>query len=152
MVKTGELVGEYCPHCDEETYHYYEERRGWVCVSCNRTGSERESGCLISTVVCTTTGLGSNCRELRMLREFRDSYMMETGRRRRLVMEYYRDGPVIVRSLVRSPRKKRICEMLYGRFILRALGHIESHEYEKALGKYTEMVDFLQKELADDRR
>ena len=55
--------------------------------------------CFIATALAKAHGLGDDCHMLKVLREFRDTYMQEDEYRRELVEQYYREAPAITEAL-----------------------------------------------------
>ena len=65
----------------------------------NKLALPKVDSCFIATALAKAHGLGDDCHMLRVLREFRDTYMQEAEYRRELVEQYYREAPAITEAL-----------------------------------------------------
>lgn len=108
-------------------------------------GGFRKGFCYITTAVCDYQGKPDDCRELTMLRDFRDAYMMPSSEGRALVEEYYDTAPVLVQMMNMQPDKERIYEELYQDWLVPCLTCIEQEDQEGCKELYIDMVRRLQK-------
>lgn len=60
---------------------------------------DEKSGCFLTTAACQYQGLPDDCRQLQILRRFRDEYLAQTPEGVELIHEYYRKAPTIVARL-----------------------------------------------------
>lgn len=58
--------------------------------------------CFITTACVKFYGYPDNCNQLQILRFFRDSYLKQSSKGRRLVKSYYLIGPIIIQNLRRD--------------------------------------------------
>ena len=120
---------------------------GWVQDNDNsRDQGTASGGCFITTACCEYFGLPDNCRELTVLRNFRDNYMADYLEMRKEIESYYNLSPRIVESIQSSPDSKHIYFKLY-KTIRKAVDLIEDKEYEAAYKLYKIMVLDLQKNM-----
>lgn len=94
-------------------------------------------GCFITTAVCKTIGLPDDCYELRILREFRDSWL-RTNHPEDIVI-YYRTAPTIVFGLDQREDSKDLYLEFYGQYIVPAVKLIEVKQYQAAYEKYRDL-------------
>ena len=102
--------------------------------------------CFLTTACVSYKGLPDDCRELTVLRKFRDEVMKKTESGTEMVNEYYRIGPVLVNALEKSPRRAELCETIY-EAVLACIALIEQGERAQPIEIYKGMVMTLQKEL-----
>ena len=131
---------EYCPHCEADTKHFHNKERGWVCMSCNLTGSESADGCFISTAICQTRGLPDDCYELNVLRGFRDNHLAQSENGRKLIKRYYEIAPEIVEAIGRLPQGEALYDELNQKYLVQIICHIESNNHQEAINIYMRMI------------
>lgn len=100
--------------------------------------------CFLSTACIQHKGLPDTCKELQLLRNFRDHYMRKSVRGNELVMEYYTLGPSLVKSIERDAKKTSIYRYIF-ECIEKACTKIVNEEKEAAQKIYTKMVNRLSK-------
>ena len=74
--------------------------------------------CFLTTACVEHAGLDDDCFELRTLRSFRDTVLVEMPGGRKDIPRYYDEAPVLVRRLKASPRRDLELSRLYICFIL----------------------------------
>lgn len=94
-------------------------------------------GCFITTAVCKTIGLPDDCYELRILREFRDSWLR--SHHPEDIVIYYKTAPTIVFSLDQREDAKELYSTFYGHYIVPAVKLIEVKQYQAAYEKYRDL-------------
>ena len=98
------------------------------------------SWCFITTAICESEGKADDCRELMILRKFRDEFMITDSERKKLVEEYYIIAPIIVRQIKRMKNSNKMFEMLRDEFILPCIMFIEKGCNDCAMNRYRAMV------------
>ena len=88
-------------------------------------------------------GLAGNCRELEILRSFRDTFMQQTPQRRNEVKEYYEIAPAIVAAINHQPNAETLWRELARRFILPCVKLADGRQFAKAHRLYKIMVNEL---------
>lgn len=146
----GRFVTTKCGSCE-----YYENNEGYCSwfgkyydedESCNHWkegNSSSGGGCFLTTACCEYKGLPDNCYELETLRNFRDTYLVNTQIGEQLIKLYYDNAPSIVDKLNTKKEKAQIYDEIYNR-ITYIIDLIEKEQYEKVVGKYIEMVMFAE--------
>ena len=104
--------------------------------------------CYITTAVCESLNKEDNCRELNLLRNYRDNILAVEEDGQKLINEYYDIAPTIVKRIDRSEDSDAIYNKLYDDFIVKCIENIENYEYDKCREIYTEMVTELKKKYA----
>jgi hypothetical protein len=130
-----------------------------ACISCNlekgtlhkttirkRKGYETESsgGCYITTACIRSKGLPDDCHELKVLRNFRDTYVTSREEGTKLINEYYRTAPLIVKQINSLDNANEIYSELYCK-IKKAVSLIEQKMHCAAFELYCSIVSDLKK-------
>ena len=92
---------------------------GGDCSNCGH------SNCFITTAVCAESGLPDDCRELTVLRAFRDRHMTGSADRLDMLGRYYRESPGIVAKINIHPERAKIYAELREFFIIPAVDAAE---------------------------
>lgn len=103
-------------------------------------GFRKGKMCFITTAVCGSFGKPDDCYELTSFRRFRDTYMMETEERRRLVEEYYETAPGIVACINLEASPENIYRSIWDRYLESCLRDIEAGRKESCGRRYEQMV------------
>lgn len=96
--------------------------------------------CYITSAICETLGKGDNCRELNLLRDFRDNYLVSVPDGKVLIEDYYRRAPGLVRAIKSNPEGDEILERIYHDYLSKCINLIEAGEKDAAVDIYREMV------------
>ena len=99
--------------------------------------------CFITTAVCESTGLGDDCYELELLRDYRDHYLATMENGEELVSRYYDIAPSIVKHIDREPDSAAIYEQIRETYIQPCVEMIERGEMAQCAQRYVEMVTEL---------
>ena len=107
----------------------------WVDSGWNNYGGGG-GGCYITTATMKNIGLDDNCKELNMLRVYRDKLVEEDPEFRNIVLEYYKTAPKIVRKISESPDKDEILNKIYSDMVLPVIDLLQNNKIEEAKEKY----------------
>jgi len=99
----------------------------------------KKSRCYLTTACVQHRGLDDDCRELTVLRAFRDGYLRRQPHGPALIGEYYRHAPRLVRAISGSPNANRIWEWIY-RVIQECVRDIARGRPAQAEAAYRAMV------------
>jgi hypothetical protein len=112
------------------------------------SSSSSSGGCFLTTACVESAGLPDDCRELTVLRRFRDGYVAHLPDGAALIAEYYATAPHIVARIQRSPdRIEALGEILSE--VRCAVVLIEGDRPEEALAVYAAMFRRLRVRFAD---
>ena len=103
-------------------------------------------GCYITTATCEEYGKPDDCYELTAFRNFRDSWLRKQPDGERLIAQYYRTAPRIVRLINRQPDRSEIYRSIRDNYLSKCLSYIESGDNEKCKELYVEMMEHLYEE------
>ena len=109
-------------------YHYEECPRYK-----NRNGS---SGCYLTSACVESKGLPDNCKELTVLRSFRDGFLRSLPNGESEINEYYWYAPMIVAKIKEQSNAKDLFEQIYVELVLPCVELIEDGKNIEAYSKY----------------
>ena len=132
----SDIVHRYC-----WGYHYEE---------CPRFKSQQSSGgCFLTSACVEAKGFADDCRELTVLRNFRDTYLKNVTNGPADICEYYHTAPKIVERIRKSPNAIAIFTEMYEQLVVPCVAFIEDGDPEKAYSHYKSYVVELKKEYLD---
>lgn len=100
---------------------------GWpYAVSGDNCGNCGHNNCFITNAVCKDSGLPDDCRELTVLRAFRDRHMTNSPARAAMLAKYYQNAPEVVAKINASAHRSDIYASLREQFINPAVQAAES--------------------------
>ncbi len=100
--------------------------------------------CYITTAACETLGLPDDCSELNLLRDYRDTYLMESPGGKELIEEYYDIAPSIVKHIGQQSDAEEIYRGIWNDWVQPCIEMIKNNEPEACREHYTEMVHTMQ--------
>lgn len=101
--------------------------------------SKKSGGCFLTTAACEYKGLGDNCHELEVLRDFRDQFLLPTNEGQALVEHYYKVAPEILKRISTNSEFQGIWKVIES-----CVSHVEGKNPEAALAEYIAMVKSLE--------
>ena len=166
------MASRYCPYCDWDQsiglmggwrcritgerilsgstiYNNYCYNYEWNYSKCPFLGGMRSSssssgsGCYLTSACVEAKGLADDCRELTVLRSFRDEWLAKQPNGQAVINEYYHTAPAIVAAIHARPDCKQILDSLYNELVLPCVKMIEEGAYENTYALYREMVIHL---------
>lgn len=127
---------------NEDTYYKY--CRNYDYGDCPIYKGNDTSGCFLTSACVEARGLADNCRELTVLRAFRDGYMRTTSTGAADICEYYHTAPAIVEKIKVLPDARDIFDRIYAELVLPCVEMIESGKNEDAYRLYKNYTKMLQ--------
>ncbi|MDX9883231.1 MAG: CFI-box-CTERM domain-containing protein [Prolixibacteraceae bacterium] len=108
------------------------------------SGISSSGGCFLTTACTVAMGLPDDCRELTVLRNFRDKVLCETEQGKVMIAEYYRVAPLIVTAIEKDSLKSQfIWTDIYGR-INQITNLVEMRLADNAIQEYATLVRELE--------
>lgn len=101
--------------------------------------------CYVTTAVCESLGKADDCRELALMRNYRDEYLLKTAGGEDIVEEYYNIAPTIVKHISRREDAKEIYAGIWETYLNPCIQMIEAHREKECQEVYTDMVNNLKK-------
>ena len=102
--------------------------------------------CYITTATCEEYGKPDDCYELTAFRNFRDSWLRKQPDGERLIAQYYRTAPRIVRLINQQPDRREIYRSIKENYLSKCLSYIENGDNQRCKDLYVEMMEHLYKE------
>lgn len=102
--------------------------------------------CYITTAVCQHQDKADDCYELTTLRNYRDSYLMQSEAGREIVEEYYNIAPGLVMMIDMQKDADHIYQNIYEEYITPCIQYIENEHKEECCKLYMQMVNNLKKQ------
>ena len=102
-------------------------------------GGGDSGGCFLTSACVAYMKKSDDCKELTVLRAFRDGYLAKTEQGKALVDEYYAIAPAIVEKIDKSPSANEYYQDIY-QTVLRCVDAIEKGDNETAVDLYKQMV------------
>ena len=102
--------------------------------------------CFVTTAVCQGLKKPQDCRELTLMKRYRDEYLLHIEEGDTLIREYYDIAPTIVKRIAReaSPGEKYL--YLWDTYISKCVSFVENNENEKCRNLYEAMIEELKEE------
>lgn len=108
-------------------------------------GGFKKGLCYITTAVCRSLDKPDDCYELRLLRDYRDQYMLESEEGRATVKEYYNIAPTIVKRIDRQEDAAAVYADIWEEYVSPCVHLIEEGKKEECRSLYSDMVHKLEK-------
>jgi hypothetical protein len=108
--------------------------------------------CFVTTAVCRGLDQPQDCRELVMMKQYRDTYLLGQPDGERLIHEYYDIAPTIVKRIEKeaSPEEKYL--YLWNHYIRHCVELLEDNRQEQCREVYETMMNELKEEyMVTDR-
>ena len=133
----SDIVHRYC-----WGYHYEECPRYK-----NRNSS---SGCFLTSACTEARGLPDNCKELTVLRAFRDGYLKNLPQGQTEICQYYHIAPVIVDKIHSLANANEIFDKIYSELVLPCVELIQRGDNDAAYLKYRDYVKVLREQYLNE--
>lgn len=117
---------------DSDTVHRY--CWGYDYEGCPRYKNRDSSSgsCFLTSACVEAKGLPDDCRELTVLRGFRDSYLAGIEGGKAEICEYYHIAPAIVSNIKARPDSLKIFERIYNELVMPCVEFINEGKNEEA--------------------
>ncbi|MGI6175344.1 MAG: CFI-box-CTERM domain-containing protein [Christensenellales bacterium] len=100
--------------------------------------------CYITTATTKAVGKGDDCRELSMLRDFRDNWLQHQQHGERLINHYYMMAPIIVKRIDRRGDAQTVYKGIWDDYLKVCIREIEQGRYESCQKTYMRMLKEMQ--------
>ncbi|MBQ7895866.1 MAG: hypothetical protein IJ364_04850 [Oscillospiraceae bacterium] len=127
---------------DSDTVHKY--CWGYQYEGCPRYKAQDSSGgCFLTSACVEAKGLPDDCRELTVLRRFRDEYLHTLPEGEAEIAEYYDVAPKIVTTIEGREDSLAIFLDIYDNLVIPCVKHIENGRNNEAHKHYRDLVQQL---------
>ena len=109
-------------------------------------GGFKRKLCYVTTAVCLSLGKDENCREIRMLKDYRDGFLSAQEDGPKLIDEYYDIAPTIVNRINKRADAKDTYKKIYQNYISPCIDLIDQEKYTDCKKLYMQMMHVLGQE------
>lgn len=99
--------------------------------------------CYVTTAVCNSLGKPEDCEEIRLLKNYRDTYLSNEPDGKELIDKYYDIAPTIVNRINKSEDSGAIYKQIYNNYINPCIRYIESDRMAECKDLYVKMMHNL---------
>lgn len=138
----SDTVHRYCWNYQYDDCPMYRKRDEYW-DSWSGCGGDSSDGCFLTSACVEAKGLPDDCRELTVLRRFRDAYMRNTEQGQADILDYYAIAPDIVNRIRREEDPLAVFERIYRELVLPCVALIDEGQNEEAYEKYKEYTLML---------
>jgi len=121
--------------CEAYSRDYNTKKNALECANNNSGG-----GCYLTTMICKVLRLPDNNIYLQTIRNFRDNYLKQEKKYKKLLVEYDIIGPQIASVLENDPV---ICKLYFDRYVRGICTLIQRKDYDLAIKQYVIMTTSL---------
>ncbi len=108
--------------------------------------------CFVTTAVCRGIHKSQNCREIALMKRYRDDYMFKQADGEKLVHEYYDIAPTIVKRIAKEASPEDKYMYLWNNYISICVSLVEQKKNEQCKQLYAKMMAELKEEyMVTDR-
>ena len=126
---------------------YYKYCRNYDYGDCPIYKGETTSGCYLTSACVEAKGMPDDCRELTVLRKFRDEYLKNRPEGDSAICEYYHTAPAIVEKIKQQNKASEIFESIYTDLVVPCVELIDANKNEEAFVKYRDYVKSLKEKF-----
>lgn len=116
-------------------------------LTLRKTREYEGASCYLTTCCVVGKGLADDCPELQTLRAFRDEYILGELKNEKLIQEYYRTAPSIVKHIEQQENKQEILDFLFVELVQKSIHLIHNGEKALAMNYYRAFTEELQKRI-----
>lgn len=106
------------------------------CGGSGKTTEESNGHCYLTTACVVAIGLDDESEELKVLRQFRDGYVLQLDGGQKIVEEYYNRAPALVSAITQSKNGHREFRRIYSEVIQPCVTLIQKQRFSEALEVY----------------
>lgn len=108
--------------------------------------------CFMTTAVCCGLHKPQDCREIMLMKRYRDEYLLQQDDGPNLIREYYDIAPTIVKRIERESEPEEKYLYLWNHYISKCVAYAENQENERCRQLYGTMMAELKEEyMVTDR-
>lgn len=127
-------------YCTERNQYYPKSDK--ACSNKFDHKSDYVPMCFLTTAICDMLGMDDNCYGLNVMRNFRDTILVNDSRYYPLLAEYEVVGPVISDNMYKDKHGVQVAEYYFENYIYDIIMNLSTRrDYNDAIGKYVQMVN-----------
>lgn len=102
--------------------------------------------CFLTTAICNIFGFEDNCYGLNVMRNFRDTILVNDIKYHTLLAEYEVVGPVISERMYNDEYRQEVAGYYFENYIYDIIMNLSTRkDYDEAVDKYVEMVNDMKR-------
>ncbi len=136
MVDYEKLKGKIAEREEKEKFDAQKDYSSYSTTS----NSSYSGGCFITTAACTALNKPDDCEELLAFKAYRDNHLVYETDGRKLIREYYRIAPGIVRIIDGMEKSLEFYQNLWEQYIIVGYKYLQENNLAKAKETYINMV------------
>lgn len=136
MVDYEKLKGKIAEREEKEKFDAQKDYSSYSTTS----NSSYSGGCFITTATCTALNKPDDCEELLAFKAYRDNHLVYEPDGRKLIREYYRIAPGIVRIIDGMEKSLEFYQNLWDQYIIVGYKYLQENNLAKAKETYINMV------------
>lgn len=109
-------------------------------------GGFKQKLCYITTTVCSGLHKAPGCRELVVMKKYRDEYLIKQEGGAEVIEEYYDIAPTIVKRIAKEDDPEGIYLYLWEHYLKFCVAMIDAGQFEECRDTYERMVEELRQE------
>lgn len=116
--------------------------------ACGHFGKRNDidTTCFLTTAICNIFGFLDDCYGLNVMRNFRDTILVNDIRYHKLLAEYEVVGPIISERMYNDEHRVEVAEYYYENYIYDIIINLATRkDYNEAVEKYVEMVSDMKR-------
>lgn len=115
-------------------------------------GGFKQKLCYVTTAVCQSLQKPQDCRELMLMKQYRDTYLLQRKDGEMLIDAYYDIAPTLVKRIEKGENPELKYRYLWETYLKPCVAMIESGANEECCRLYRQMVEELRSEYFVDLR
>ncbi|MCM1038529.1 MAG: hypothetical protein NC434_04335 [Ruminococcus sp.] len=109
-------------------------------------GGFKQKLCYVTTAVCESLHKRPDCKEIQVMKKYRDEYLLKQPEGPQIIEEYYDIAPTIVKRIDKSVEAEEKYRYLWEHYLRFCVSMIEAGQYEECGETYQKMVEELKEE------
>ena len=131
-------------YCTERCSYYPKSEP--ACTNKFAHKSDYVSSCFLTTAICNIFGFEDDCFGLEIMRDFRDTILVNDVRYHALLAEYEVVGPIISDRMYMDNHSMEVASYYFENYIYDIIMNLSSkRDYDEAVSKYIEMVNDMKR-------
>lgn len=110
-------------------------------------GGFKRKLCYVTTAVCLSLGKSEDCSEIKILKDYRDGFLLDESDGQTLIDEYYDIAPTIVNRINKKDNAHEIYKQIYQNYIEPCISLIGENRMHDCKELYVSMMRNLQQEF-----
>lgn len=102
--------------------------------------------CYVTTAICQGLHKGQDCKEVQLMKAYRDDYLALQEGGEEITREYYDIAPTIVKRIAKEASPEAKYQYLWEHYLRFCVSMVENGKYEECKETYMQMIEELKRE------